>query len=359
MALYSNTEVNIKGSQTVLGTLSLNAGDTREFEPGPILELPRSEESDKMLQITSNKKITVHVINLKKHSLQTALATSSEKLGRKYLIPPVPLINGTTQPADHVTTNITERGPFRLIIVNTEQLNMVTLTGAESKDIPLQPHHVAQIWLKEEEAWRVVSATQPVAVLFGHTCAIRHNCTCGQLYTVLPPDHEEEQKFYIPPFLAEGAEDQTFVLITEKESAHMRLFNSSTPLLETAGTAILYRPGLLLALIPDTDFFACSVINSIPDAMNLAVIVVHKDQTVGLHLGTDPLNGSEWQPLGRTDYVSTQVVLTSEKTVIWHSSSKMAVYFMGTKNGMMFGNPAPIISRTPGTSSALELKVTN
>lgn len=347
-ALHHNTEIIIKMYDSYIDTLRLNAGDVQEFAPEAKLELSRLEISNKTLQITSNKRITVLAINLKKHSLQTVLVTPTDKLGTEYLIPPVPVINGTTHPVDQVTRYITERSPFKLIIINTDQDNMVTVTGAVPQKVSLQPHQVAQIWLKEEQALRAVKAEQPVAVLFGHTCAIQHNCTCGQLYTMLPAAREEEQKFYIPPFLTKDAEDETFVLLSEKESTQVRPFNPNLPLLKSAGTAVLYRPGLLLTLIPEMDFGTCSVVNSIPDAENFAVIVVHKNRTAGVHLGSHPLEISGWQQLDGTDYVSTHVVLTSDKNIFWHSFSKMVVYFVGNKEGTMFGNPAAIISKTPG-----------
>lgn len=352
--MYNNTEVIVKTNDRHINTLTLNAGEAQEFELGASMALSRSAISNKSLQITSNKTITVHVVNLKNHSVQTALVTPTDKLGTEYLIPPVPLINGTTHPMDQVTRYVTERGPFRLIIINTDQHNMVKVTGAASKDVSLQPHQVAQIWLKQ--AFRAVRAEQPVAVLFGHTCAIQHNCTCGQLYTMLPPAKDEEQTFYIPPFLTKDAEAETFVLLSEKESTQVKPFNPNSPLLKTAGTAILYRPGLLLTLIPESDFVACSVVNSMPNTKNFAVIMVHKNLTAGVHLGIHSLESSEWQQLNGTDYVSTHVVLTSNKNVIWHSSSKMAVYFVGKKDGTMFGNPAPIISKTPGRTFTFKLR---
>lgn len=353
--LHNYTEVTIKSSTSPLNTLILNAGHTEEIEPPYNLELSRSEISDKILHIISNNTIVVHVVHLKSHSVQTALVAPNDQLGTEYLIPPVPQINGTSQPTEQVTRHVTERGPFRLIIINTDQPNMVTVTGVVSKNVSLEPHQVAQVWLKKEEGLRAVKATQPVAVLFGHACAVQHSCVCRQLYTILPPANHKEQTFYIPPFLTKDVEAETVVLLSERGSTHVRPYNASTPLFHTAGTAILYRPGLLLTLIPRTDFVACSVVNSVPNANNFVVIIVHKDLTAGVHLGTNSLKSSMWLQMNQTDYVSTHVALTSHKNVIWHSSSQMAVYFVGHKNGTIFGNPAPIISKTPGRTSTSKL----
>ncbi len=212
--------------------------------------------------------------------------------------------------------------------------------------------------MEEAEKLRAVKAQQPVAILFGHTCAIRHNCTCGQLYTLLPPAKTQQLKFYIPPSLAKDAEDETFILLSEEESNRVLPYNPNSALVETVGTAVLYRPGLLLPLIPETDFAACSVVSAIHNAKNFAVIVVHKDLADGVHVGSLPLESPEWQELRGTEFVSTSVLLASNKNVIWHSSSKMAVYFVGEKEGTLFGNPAPVISKTPGMSPIFKVRFT-
>lgn len=327
-ALHNNTEVTfIQYTFTTL-TKILGAGQIQDFIFDSRLELLKSEITEKTLQITSTKPITVHAIIQKANSVQTALVIPTDKLGKKYLVPPVPEIQGTTRPADKVTEAVTERNPFKLIIVNADQDNKVTVEGAEMPEVLLEPHQIAQIWVKQLQ---VVKAEQPVAVLFGHPCAIRSNCTCGLLYTMLPPVQEEKLKFYIPPALAEKAEGETFVLLSEESATTVKAFNPDSPLVEITGTAVLYRPGLLLTLIPETDFAACSAVRAIPDAENFAVIVVHKDLTDGVRVGSLPLQSPVWQDLKGTDYVSTRVVLAAGKNVIWHASSKMAVYFLGKK----------------------------
>lgn len=347
-ALFHETEVIIKGYEHHKDTLILRAGETQTFDVEAHLELSRSEISNSSLQISSNKLITVREVHHKHHSIQTSLVTPTDKLGTDYLIPPVPIINGTSHPVEQITTFVTENNSFRLVIINTEQHNTVTLTGVASKNISLLPHQVASIWLKPEEAFRAVSAKMPIAVLFGHACAHLRDCTCAQLYTALCPTKEETKKFYIPPFLTKGVENATYVLVSQRESRQVKSASQISPLLEATGSAILYRPGLLIPLIPETDHGACSIVTSIPNARNVAVIVVHRNLTAGVHLGHQSLESLDWQQLDGNDYVSVHINLQSKKSVIWHSSSKMAVYSLGIKDGLMFGNPAAIISKSAG-----------
>ncbi|XP_034409538.1 IgGFc-binding protein isoform X2 [Cyclopterus lumpus] len=344
-ALYDDTSVNIKSYTFADIEMTLSQGESKNYTLDERMESNSQSISDRVLQITSNNLITVHAINQKQNSVQTALVLPTDKLAKEYLIPPVPEIQGTTLPVNIVTAGVTERGPFRLVIVNGENAgNIVTVKGTNDEKFTLESNHIVQIWLGKTEQFRSVTASYPVAVLFGHTCAMRSSCICGQLYAALPPAKEEKLKFYIPPALANGTE--AFVLVSEKTGTKIQDFNPASPLVETAGTAIFYHQGLLLPLIPDTDFAACYVVHSILDTQNFVFIVVNKTFTDGVHVGNLRLENS-WQDLKGTDYVSTTVVLVLGKSVIWHASSKMAVYFMGRKNGSWFGNPAAIISTSP------------
>lgn len=344
-ALYDNTEVVIMEHKNVVTKLTLSSGETRTFDVSAHLELSRSEISNSSLQISSNKLVTVHEVFLKNHSIQTSLVTCTDKLGTHYLIPPVPIIVGTTHLDDQVTT---ENNPFRIIIINTEQHNTVSLTGIGSKNIFLLPHQVASIWLKPEEAFKAVSSKMPIAVLFGHACANLRNCACAQLYTTLLPTKGDTQKFYIPPSLTKDAENETYVLMSTNESRQVKLANQVSPALEASESVILHRPGLLLPLIPETDHGACFLAITIPNAINVAVIVVQRNLTAGVYLGHQSLESLDWQELAGNDYVSAQVNLQSEKSVIWHTSSKMAVYSVRFEGSKVFGNPAAVISKSPG-----------
>ncbi|XP_060890476.1 uncharacterized protein LOC132970632 [Labrus mixtus] len=340
-ALFDGTQIDVT-SQFKNSSLNLSAGNTEELRYDSKVELNKSEISQNTLKITSDKRVSVHTISLKNTSMQTALIIPEDKLGTKYFIPPIPTIQGTT---DQVNETVTERQPFKIIIINAGRANKVTVGGKTSKTMDLQPYEVGQMYIKDD-SYRTVSAKNPMAVAFGHTCAIRHNCTCGLLYTMLPPAKEEKLKFYIPPALAEGAQAETFVLLANGESTKVEKYDPDKPMVEYAGSAILYRPGLLLSLIPEPDFAACFVINTVAEAQNFATIVVNKDHTDGVRIGTSPLTDPAWTPLG-TNYVSVKVPLLTSKNVIWHASSKMAVYFGESKDGTPFGNPAPVISKFP------------
>ncbi|XP_030606796.1 macrophage mannose receptor 1 [Archocentrus centrarchus] len=167
------------------------------------------------------------------------------------------------------------------------------------------------------------------------------------LYTILPPTPDQNLTYLIPPFLTTGAVAQTLVLLATRNSTSVVSYSANTPMHEIAGTAIFYRPGLLISLIPEANFGACFVVTAIADFVNYAVIVVQKSAADGVRVGNDTISNPNWQDLQGTNYTSTSISLPSGKHVIWHSYSKMAVYFAGKNRTTIFGNPAPIISSTP------------
>lgn len=353
-ALQDSTEVTVTQTSNSTQIPNMKVGYPYVFYSNLELKNNLSYEtfrvSNETISVSSNKMIVVEAISMKNNSVQTALVIPTDKLGNKYFVPPIPDIQGTT---DDPVQNVTEKGPFRLIIVNSNEENMVTLNWTTEKLFPLQPNQVAQTWITNDQvlpgATMMVEAEKPIAVLFSHPCAMQTNCTCGLLSAMLPPARNHTVKFPIPPILTENAQ----VLLSDEISRKSVLYDPTSAVADSSGTAILYRPGLLLTLIPETKFASCFVVPFVPTKTNFAVIVVLKNSTNGIHIGNNPLNPQEWQDLMGTNYISTNYSLTSNMTVIWHNSSNMAVYLMGYDGSTWFGNPAPVISTTPGMEPRL------
>ncbi|XP_061676930.1 uncharacterized protein LOC133501292 [Syngnathoides biaculeatus] len=349
-ALYDNTEVTV-AFQDQIRTETLDAAQTRRFLFSRTAELRRENVADKVVRVNSTRRVTVHAISLKAGSVQSARVVPVDALGTEYLVPPIPEIQGTTRPADVVNSNVTERAPFRLILVNAEKVNKVSLEGEDglTGEEELEPHHAAQFWLDADNAWRVVRAQHPVAALFGHPCAATRNCSCSMLYVTLSPKPRDKMAFLVPPMPYQNAEELISVLLSEELHENSSLVDSSYPgwpVLELPGPAILHRPGLLLPLIPQSELASCFVVNAIPDMRNFAIILVRKDLTGGVRVGGGPPEDPVWLPLTGSDFVSTLVNLTVDNNAIWHTSNKMAVYYVGQNGDVLFGNPAPAVSQT-------------
>ncbi|XP_023187123.1 uncharacterized protein LOC111608160 [Xiphophorus maculatus] len=348
-ALHNDTSVMVSSANS-----QLNAGQTKSFtvtqELGrlTINETNASDPfkvfniSDKTVHITSNKDIIVQAISSKGRSTQSVLVIPTTKLSNKYFIPPVPEIEGTTSGASPVA-NVTERAPFRLIIVNPNELKAsVTIKGGEEISIDIESGSAAQIWVKNDNKTWYVEANKGVAVFFSHPCAVQHQCTCGLLHAMVPPAKNNTMRFPIPPVL----DQPVSILRSDKETRERITFGSSSAVVESAGTAIVYWPGLLLTLVPVEEFGSCFVVQFIEGKENVLIIVVNKNHQQGIHIGNDPLEGAEWQELKGTEYSSTNRSISST-TVVWHAAANMTVYQIYKQNDTWFGNPAAVISANP------------
>ncbi|XP_076028040.1 uncharacterized protein LOC143017208 [Genypterus blacodes] len=269
-SLYPNTVVTIQNNIYAEDVQTLNNGV--DFNEDGTLELTKAEFSNSTYRISSNHDILIYAINDKSNSVQTALITPIEKLGTEYAVPPVPVIAGTTEPVGEASTYITERGPFRLIIINADQPNVVTITGTEEKTVPLNPYELTQVWVREKDAISGVTAELPVAVYFGHPCAVRHNCTCGMLFTPLLPAKPDTLTYIIPPELT--AATDTVILASEQAALEIKPVSPDSLSMEVSGPAVLYRPGLLLNLIPEQEFGSCYVLEFMAEVDGRALIVV-------------------------------------------------------------------------------------
>ncbi|CAN9514509.1 unnamed protein product [Ophioblennius macclurei] len=347
-APFSDTKVTVLYNHDLL-SFDKPINKSHHFPLSDGLELAREEVCNKSVLISSTKNISVFAASRKNNSVQTVLVAPTHSLGTRYLVPPVPSIQLTTSPATEVTRQVTEKSPFRIVIVNAGQANKVTLKGGDTEGIELGPYQVAQVWLDQGQSLQSVEAEAPVAVFFGHPCAVRKPCTCSQLYTALPPATADTHDFFIPPFLVSSISEGAAVLVSDGSGAESRAYSADSPVVRGASAALLYSPGLLLALIPESDLASCYMLGAMLDVQSYVVIMVKNSERDGVHLGAREVT-DDWIPVTGTDYVAIRHRLqevTDGRSVIWHAYSKMAVYFIGSNDGTQFGNPAPIISTTP------------
>ncbi|XP_030215046.1 uncharacterized protein LOC115545761 [Gadus morhua] len=310
------------------------------------VELRRNPTSNKTIQIKSNKPIIVRIINSKDQSIQTSLVKATDKLGKVYKIPPTP--STITEILADPTSEIPERSPFTVIVMNTGAANDVQWKGDGDQTVSLAPFELAQFWMSNVAAEYEVDATEPVSVLFGHPCFTIFNCTCGMMVTPLDPESATELNYFIPPDFMTGSEKQAVLLIAGNPSPLP--YDPDHPTVQSFGSVLFHIPGLLLSILPEEEFAACFQIHGNPDLGSIprfAILVVHEDHKKLVHHGLNPLVNQVWNPILTTDYVSTRVTLLNlYKNLFWHPKSMIAVYELGSNDTTLFGNPAPIISKS-------------
>ncbi|XP_061574114.1 uncharacterized protein LOC133440806 [Cololabis saira] len=367
-ALQAGTRVQLK-TPLQEQDLLMDAGETRTVSvdlelggrdrtSGGSWTSSGSWTSDQALRVTSDQLVVVTALSRRSRSLQSALVLPVDRLGTKYFVPPTPGVPWIDASAS--TADVTERGPFRLVIVNGDQDNAITVDGVgATAQIQLGPGMVAQVALETGAALRTVEAQEPVSVLFGHPCAVRVNCTCGLLYSPLTPSPDRIDRianFPIPPALVGDAEDEASVLFAGMDVSEVRAYDPGLSLVQGPGNPLLYRPGLLLPLVPETEYGGCYLVTAPPaaDAETAAVVMVHRGLQDWVRVGDGPLEDAEWEDVRGTLYVSTRIAVAPDTTVlIWHKSATIVVYVLQTKGGSVFGNPAPMIGSSPDSKGCV------
>ncbi|KAK6269364.1 hypothetical protein J4Q44_G00393300 [Coregonus suidteri] len=354
-------------------TRNLNAGEEVMIQTDiNMKELKRSKFSNQTLHVTSNNNISVLAISQRGESIQTMVVPPLESLGTEYHVPLIPEMK-PTQPQIDPRNRL-----FSLIIINHKETNKVTISGpaGEDKTVSLQPFQLVQLWLNRSLPEPHVSADHPVAVLYGHPCATVTNCTCSFLFNPLYPVTAWGSEYLVHPSFENGALNETTFLLTtnqsvsllsgppteplQLQSSHELPFNPFLPggssLVKTSSpvSLTLLRPGLLLSLIPTHSFSSCYLLHSLNAVKNQALLVAPTAQTEGVHQGNTALDVT-WTPMMGTEYSWALIDFGTEyrKHVIWHSSSKMAAYYLGEVNGMVFGNPADSLSTDPDSKGCL------
>ncbi|CAB1334696.1 unnamed protein product, partial [Coregonus sp. 'balchen'] len=354
-ALHSGTTVTVTmKEQGYTDTRNLNAGEEVMIKTDiNMKELKRSKFSNQTLHVTSNNNISVLAISQRGESIQTMVVPPLESLGTEYHVPFIPEMKPTQpqiDPGNHL---------FRLIIINHKETNEVTISGQAGEDetVSLQAFQLVQLWLNRSLPEPHVSADHPVAVLYSHACAVATNCTCSFLFNPLYPVTAWGSEYLVHPSLENGALNETTFLLTtnqnvsllsgppteplQLQSSHKLPFNPFLPggssLVKTSSpvSLTLLRPGLLLSLIPTHSFSSCYLLHSLNAVKNQALLVAPTAQTEGVHQGNTALDVT-WTPMMGTEYSWALIDFGTKyrKHVIWHSSSKMAAYYLGEANGM-------------------------
>ncbi|KAJ8004910.1 hypothetical protein DPEC_G00141190 [Dallia pectoralis] len=368
-ALNSNTSVTVTiASPYFTTTQQLSAGQPVEFLSYMIgKELDLSKFSNQTVHVTSTDYVSVLAISQKGDSIQTVLVPPVQTLGTEYNVPPVPNIYQSQLYLPYRW--------FRLVVINHNRTNQVTISGTTGpyETVSLLPFQLVQFWLNGSDPH--VLSDLPVAVLYGHPCAFTTICTCRFLLTPLYPVTEWGSE-YLLPTIEEDPINTTALLLTTSQAVtllsgpgtgQLQLQSSqklpfypslpsgsfsvktSSPVLLTLDT-----PGLLLNLLPMDSFASCYLVSTIASQINQALLIVPTGQTGGVHLEGNVLTVT-WTPMNGTGYSwgLADLLTVGQRNIIWHSSSKIGVYYLGQTDGKVYGNPAASLSAYPDSNGCV------
>lgn len=314
------------------------------------------------VKISSTKSIVVQSISQRGDSVQTNVVQPKKNLGTFYSIPALnysKMINTFFQS----TRNISKRySSYRLVIINGEDVsNLITIVKKPRNIIYiLDPYAVLQLQTDGTEI--AVKSDYKVAVMLTHPCEEISDCRCNMVVNQLYPDTLWDSRFAVPGILnvrlhltsstniiASGGKIQsgTFEAYSSKllplPSLQLgsQFINTSDP-----ASLRLVSPGFIVELIPLSRFSACYLVVPVNLTSAVALVIVETEYRDSVHVDGDLLSSTKWSTISDSEYSSVLVSL-DDTHVIWHPSTKIAVYVF-ERSTTLYGGPAISLSANPG-----------
>ncbi|XP_050988065.1 IgGFc-binding protein [Labeo rohita] len=362
-ALFPNAEVEVFVSEILTYTDTLQAGksvtvplpvDTEIYQFGPISQTVR---------ISSSEVIVVQSISKKGDSVQTNVIQPRKNLGTVYTIPSLnysQMINTFHRSAKNVSKRYRS---FRLVIINgMNNINVVTIVKTPvNETYTLSAFAALQLQINGTET--AVYSKYSVAVMLTHPCVEMEECRCNMVLNQLLPDTLWDSSFVIPSILNTSnfwlhvsSSVKTSATGGNLELNTLDAYSSkllSLPSLQLGSQFIttsnlaslrLVVPGMIIEPIAQYMFSACYLAPvSSTDAM--ALIIAETNYRDSVYIDGDLLLSNKWSPIANSAYSSVLVSL-DDTHVIWHPSTKIAVYVF-EKSTIVYGGPAIALSGKP------------
>ncbi|XP_049334992.1 IgGFc-binding protein-like [Astyanax mexicanus] len=386
-ALHNNTNFNVIFNGASIETGTLMAGQTKTVYLPDEVEEHQLGLSTKSVRISSDNDVTVFSKSLRGSSIQTNVVQPVTNLGEVYQIPFVNftelilLLNdynvSTARKSQTQNYNL-----FRVLIINAEDKdNTVKVTNQQSgSETSFKLSAFQFVQMSGSESAMKISAGAYVSVLLTHPCLDTSFCKCTMVVHQLRPANLLGDHFLVPSFqigeysrmFSTSDQSVNFEYGSPPNNGSQTLNPGSSDFLSfyqhlTVGfsnittsqpvSLKLMGVGSLVDLIPVSMFSACYLVHSSSFAVSQALLIVETTQVSETYIDkTNSGSSMTWNAINGTEYswaVVDLYLLMSQ--VIWHPSSKMAVYVFERMASTLFdyGGPAISINEEPDPRGCL------
>ncbi|KTF90309.1 hypothetical protein cypCar_00019207 [Cyprinus carpio] len=362
-ALYPDTKVEVFVSEVSTYSDTLPAGkpvtvtlplDTEEY---------RLSSTSQTVRVSSTELIVVQSISKKGDSVQTNVVQPLKNHGTLYTIPSLNyslMLNTFDQSARNISKRYSS---FRLVIINGETLiqDVTIVKLARNETYTLNPYTALQLQTDGTET--AVYSDDRVAVMLTHPCVVTEECRCNMVLNQLYPDRLQDSRFIVPSILSTSnfwllvtSSVKTEVSGGDLELSTVNAYSSKllalpslqfeSQLIDTSSPASLklVGPGIIVEPISQYMFSACYLAPvSSTDAK--ALIIAETNYRDSVYMDGDLLLSTTWSTIANSVYSSVLVPL-DDAHIIWHPSTKIAVYVF-EKSTHVYGGPAIPLSETP------------
>ncbi|XP_011807925.1 PREDICTED: IgGFc-binding protein [Colobus angolensis palliatus] len=329
----TSKNVTVRPGESVMVNISANA------------EMIGSKIFQHAVVIHSDHAISVQALNAKPDTAELTLLRPIQALGTEYFVLTPP---GTS------ARNVKE---FAVVAGAAGASVSVTLKGSvtfngkfypagDVLSVTLEPYNVAQLQSSVDLSGSKVTASSPVAVLSGHSCAQKHT-TCNHVVEQLLPTSAWGTHYVVPPLASQSRYDLAFVVASQATQLtynHGGITGSrglqagdvvefevrpSRPLYLSANVGIqvlLFGTGAIrnevtydpyLVLIPDVAAYCPAyVFKSVPGSEGVALVVAQTKAISGLTIDGHAVGANlTWAAVPGSEFSYAEVELGTADTI--------------------------------------------
>ncbi|XP_055066939.2 uncharacterized protein [Misgurnus anguillicaudatus] len=357
-ALYNDTEVIVYYQGSPLYDTIMFQGQTQNFSLPWDVEESKLNQSLKTVRVVSSRSIVVMSISVKGDSMQTNVLWPYRSLGWTYSIP-ILSYSGILSTFYQDPQYVSERYKFfRLLVINavgsTNNITIIRKTQ-HSETVELQPWAFLQLQLNDSEI--AVGGSYKVAVILAHPCMEMTKCHCNMVVNQLSPDGWWGNNFVVPYI-----NNMTWMHVTEScYWPHSTQAAGTLDPIKSGGQHItttypsslrIISPGIIIEVIPEHLFSACYLVHfglTYGSVLVIAKTALKSD----VYIDSKLLVSNNWVTIADTEYSVASVSL-NDRHVIWHPTSKIAVYsFRQMASGTPYGSTAVPLSDNPDPAGCL------
>ncbi|KAK7158104.1 hypothetical protein R3I93_009338 [Phoxinus phoxinus] len=365
-ALHNDTTFTVFYQNTQKNLQILQSGQTMDVlfpNSAVVRQLGSSAAS---VRVTSDKNITVVSLSRLATSVQTNVVQPTVNLGTDYMIPLLDYA-GYLESFDlpRLVSTTMRYSSFKLLIINAvDSQNTITVVKQTSTDVQEETFNIDSyqlVQLQTNGSVLRVRSSKEVAVILTHPCVETADCKCNMVVNQILPTKFQGRSFIVPSIF--NVAETRLLVVSENSSSLFHdgnqleadssgllpFSNLETSQLVKASDRVSLRlvsPGLVVELIPDTMFFACYLLQFYLQN-GKAVVIAETDSKEDVRTHTGLLSAS-WTAIAGTNYSSTEVTIQDRIAIIWHPTSKIAVYMLEYMySEVVFGGPAIPINEKP------------
>ncbi|KAA0702820.1 hypothetical protein E1301_Tti016596 [Triplophysa tibetana] len=375
-ALHNDTTFNVHFNNTQTPSSVLQSGQTVSVSFPITAEVHRLGSSSNSIRITSEKDIVVHSFSQTDattayNSVQSHVVQPITKLGTSYLIPSLNQSDLVQTFSGSLAPLCSQRySSFKLIIINAEDTeNTLTIFKSISGSVQEEKIKISSYQLLQMQADASlikVESSHKVAVILTHPCLENTtSCKCNMIVNQILPAQFQGQNFVVP--YIPGITQSRLLMTSNDMSASLSHNNvqlqpspsgflslsdqMKSQYVKASGyvSLTLISPGLIFEVIPENMFAACYLLQFYSDTSSTkkALVIAETGSKNNVHKQNIPVTNTQWTEIIGTKYSSAEISFSEFTTVIWHPTSKIAVYLLENSGTSVYGGPAIPINTQP------------